>query len=279
MGWGASPLRLRNHGVVSAALGEPFSRLRPTPTSRGGTSTSRAGDAWVEVRIQMQDRRREGVASARERGEGARCSVLESFAEGGRASIHLGRQEGARGFERPVAIKRLLGTFAHDPRFLAMFADAARVAQARGYVRERSSGIGEGRLSYMAPEQLGSSEVSRATDVYACGVMLWEMLGNRRLRSGRTPERPAAQILLATVPPPSRGAAGPIDPALEDVVRRATANNPSDRFASALEMAGRPAARARSRRWGVLRTPRLARRRRQRTCLRLRPRTTPAIRR
>src|SRR5262249_24957061 len=47
---------------------------------------------------------------------------------GGMATVHLGRLSGPVGFTKTVAIKRLHAQFAHDPEFVAMFLDEARLA-------------------------------------------------------------------------------------------------------------------------------------------------------
>ena len=57
-----------------------------------------------------------------------RYALFEAIASGGMASVHLGRLMGPVGFARTVAIKRLHETFAHDPEFVAMFLDEARLA-------------------------------------------------------------------------------------------------------------------------------------------------------
>ncbi len=58
-----------------------------------------------------------------------RYTLLEEFAVGGMASVHLGVMSGAAGFNRVVAIKRLHRQFISDPSFVAMLIDEARVSQ------------------------------------------------------------------------------------------------------------------------------------------------------
>ena len=57
-----------------------------------------------------------------------RYVLFEQFASGGMASVHLGRQRGAGGFARTVAIKRLHPSRAGEPEFVAMLLDEARLA-------------------------------------------------------------------------------------------------------------------------------------------------------
>jgi hypothetical protein len=94
----------------------------------------------------------------------------------------------------------------------------------------------KGKLSYMAPEQLRSSPVDRRTDIFAAGVVLWETLTLRRLFQGEDVGQVAGQILWGNVPPPS--SFNPeVPPALDEVVARALARSPEDRFATAREFA------------------------------------------
>src|SRR5512141_3056255 len=57
-----------------------------------------------------------------------RYEALRPIASGGMATVYLGRAEGARGFERQVAIKAMHPHLAQDPEFVAMFLDEARMA-------------------------------------------------------------------------------------------------------------------------------------------------------
>jgi len=56
--------------------------------------------------------------------------LTERVGEGGMASVWRAVTRGAAGFQRPVAIKRVLGNLAQDPHFLAMFIEEARVGAA-----------------------------------------------------------------------------------------------------------------------------------------------------
>jgi serine/threonine protein kinase len=57
-----------------------------------------------------------------------RYEALRPIASGGMATVYLGRAEGARGFERQVAIKAMHPHLAQDPEFVTMFLDEARMA-------------------------------------------------------------------------------------------------------------------------------------------------------
>jgi serine/threonine-protein kinase len=58
-----------------------------------------------------------------------RYKLLAQLATGGMAEIHLARQEGIKGFERLVVVKKILPHLAAEEAFLEMFFDERLVAQ------------------------------------------------------------------------------------------------------------------------------------------------------
>ncbi len=95
------------------------------------------------------------------------------------------------------------------------------------------TGLFMGSPKYMAPEQIRGERVSAATDVYALGVVLYEML------SGKVPfDRPnSVNLLMAHVsePVPAMSAINPSahpPPELEDIVYRCLSKRPEDRYGS-----------------------------------------------
>jgi tetratricopeptide (TPR) repeat protein len=110
------------------------------------------------------------------------------------------------------------------------------IATAQGHTRLTHSGMVLGTAAYMAPEQLEGDETTRATDIYALGVVAYEALTGERAREGRTPLELAHRI--ATSPPPDlRDAMPDASPQAADVLKRAMARDPRDRPASAGELA------------------------------------------
>jgi hypothetical protein len=85
----------------------------------------------------------------------------------------------------------------------------------------------KGKLGYMAPEQLAGDPCDHRVDVWALGVVLWEMLTGRRLFKGPVGEV-LARIRAADVPPLAQ--LGVPHPPLERVVRAAVARDPDARF-------------------------------------------------
>jgi serine/threonine-protein kinase len=95
-----------------------------------------------------------------------------------------------------------------------------------------------GTPEYMSPEQARGDEVDARADLYAAGVMLYEMLVGAPPFSGRTPI--GTMSAHVSEPPRSPRAVRPgsnISPGLEAVMLRALAKDPEARFASARELA------------------------------------------
>jgi serine/threonine protein kinase len=110
------------------------------------------------------------------------------------------------------------------------------VAKAVGRLQTTREGQLMGKLSYMAPEQLRSEPIDARTDVYAAGVVLWEMLTGKRLFPGDNEGVVLTKILLNEKRPPSAFVPG-LDPAWDEVTMKAIDADPSRRFDSAEAMA------------------------------------------
>ncbi|NUO53383.1 MAG: serine/threonine protein kinase [Polyangiaceae bacterium] len=269
-----------------------------------------------------------------------RYALEEPIASGGMATIYLGRQVGAVGFSRLVAIKRLHPHFASEPDFVAMFLDEARLAArvrhpnvvetldvvregtetfivlelvdgeslagllnalreqgermpvevatsivsglcrglhaahearapdgaplgivhrdvsphnvlvgADGVARVADFGVAlanvrlsqtragqvKGKPAYMAPEQLSRDEVTRASDIYASGVVLWELLAGRRAYEVANEGALYARVIAGAIPNLCDVAPW-VPPPLAEAVHRALRREPNERYGSALEM-------------------------------------------
>ncbi len=270
-----------------------------------------------------------------------RYAIHGKIAQGGMAAVHFGRLQGAAGFARTVAVKRLHAHLAEEPEFLATMIDEARlaarihhlnvvptldvvseagellvvmeyvrgevlsrlmrgeeqrkrriplpiasavalgalhglhaaheatsdrgtplgivhrdvspqnvlvgvdgvpriidfgVAKAAGRLQTTSQGVVKGKIAYMAPEQLSAAETTRSADIYAMGVVLWEMLTGLRLFDGETDTVLIMKVLSGSAKPPSTHAPN-LPPELDTLVMRALSRDPAGRFATTLEMA------------------------------------------
>ncbi len=81
-----------------------------------------------------------------------------------------------------------------------------------------------GTASYLAPEQIEHGTADTRTDVYACGVVLYEMLTGAKPHTGDTPAQVLFGHLNADVPPPSDAVPG-LAAGLDGVVAAATARD------------------------------------------------------
>jgi eukaryotic-like serine/threonine-protein kinase len=94
-----------------------------------------------------------------------------------------------------------------------------------------------GTPGYMAPEQAVGEAVDHRADLYALGVVLWELLVGRELFEGHELTRIVTRQ-LTTDPPTVREASGDpnIPPALDQLIARLLARGPDDRPATAAEV-------------------------------------------
>ncbi|MDG5802650.1 Stk1 family PASTA domain-containing Ser/Thr kinase [Streptomyces ossamyceticus] len=85
-----------------------------------------------------------------------------------------------------------------------------------------------GTVAYLAPEQLEHGTTDTRVDVYACGVMLYEMLTGGKPHGGDTPAQVLYHALNDDVPPPSAAVPG-LPYELDELVASATARHPEVR--------------------------------------------------
>jgi serine/threonine protein kinase len=98
------------------------------------------------------------------------------------------------------------------------------------------SGTLKGKFAYMAPEQTASNEIDRRIDIFATGIVLHEILTGRRLFKGENDMQTIERVRRCEVVAPSLF--NPLcPPQLDQIVLRALAKNPDDRYQSASEMA------------------------------------------
>ena len=109
------------------------------------------------------------------------------------------------------------------------------VAKAQGRLHATKDGGVKGKLAYLAPEQVGG-DVTARTDLYAAGLVLWEMLVGARVIEGESEPELLVKALDPVIVAPSTRAPG-VPPALDAVVLRALCKEPEGRFATGTEQA------------------------------------------
>jgi serine/threonine-protein kinase len=92
-----------------------------------------------------------------------------------------------------------------------------------------------GTPEYMSPEQARGTAVDTRSDIYTCGVLLYQMVTGRVPFTGDTPFEIAIRQVEETPKPPSSLVRG-LSPRLENLILRALAKAPGDRPQSAREM-------------------------------------------
>jgi serine/threonine-protein kinase len=96
------------------------------------------------------------------------------------------------------------------------------------------AGTLKGKLAYMSPEQVAGEPIDRRTDVFALGVVLWELTTGQRLFRMENDLDTLAKVQECIVPRPSTIVRGyPID--LEKIVMKALAKNKNERYRTARE--------------------------------------------
>jgi len=109
------------------------------------------------------------------------------------------------------------------------------VAKVADRVNETKSGAVKGKIGYLSPEQARGQHLDRRSDLYALGIVMWEMLTVERLyKRGSDFEAMSAIITEPTPPPSSRRRDVP--PEMDRLVLRALAKSPDERFQTAEEL-------------------------------------------
>jgi serine/threonine protein kinase/beta-lactam-binding protein with PASTA domain len=95
-----------------------------------------------------------------------------------------------------------------------------------------TAGMIMGTVAYLSPEQVATGNADARSDVYAAGIMLYELLTGAPPYTGDTAISVAYRHVNSDVPPPSQ-IAGEVPPELDELVLRATRRDPAVRPADA----------------------------------------------
>jgi eukaryotic-like serine/threonine-protein kinase len=110
------------------------------------------------------------------------------------------------------------------------------IAKAAGRIQVTRDGQIKGKLAYMPPEQLAARALTRAVDIYASAVVMWETLTTERLFKGESEAETLAKIIRDPVPAPT-AVVPSIPPAFDAPIMRALSRDPARRHATARELA------------------------------------------
>lgn len=110
------------------------------------------------------------------------------------------------------------------------------LAKANSQLERSEPGIIKGKFSYLSPEAAQGYEIDHRTDIFAVGIILWEMLANRRLFLGDTDLDTVRQVQRAEVPS-IRQYNPHVNPQLEAVIAKSLAREADERYQSAQDFA------------------------------------------
>jgi serine/threonine-protein kinase len=110
------------------------------------------------------------------------------------------------------------------------------IAKALSSSTETRTGVLKGKIAYMAPEQALGEAIDRRVDIFAMGMVLWEVLAGRRPFKGVEDVAVIQKIVAGAIPSP-RTVKPDIPELLERICMKAIAHARDDRYATATEMA------------------------------------------
>jgi serine/threonine-protein kinase len=109
------------------------------------------------------------------------------------------------------------------------------VAKAADRIVHTTTGAQKGKVAYMCPEQIRGESVDRRADIFAMGVVLWEVLVGKRLFKASNDFATAERVKECRIVP-LRKMRPEVAPELAAIVERCLALNPRDRFPTARDL-------------------------------------------
>jgi len=110
------------------------------------------------------------------------------------------------------------------------------IAKATSLASSTEVGEVKGKFAYMAPEQVRAQPVDARTDLFALGILLYQITTGKHPFRGENPGETLQNICAERGPTPPSAFLPDYPAELESVVLKALAKNPDDRFATANEM-------------------------------------------
>ena len=109
------------------------------------------------------------------------------------------------------------------------------IAKAAGKASKTQAGILKGKFGYMSPEQVRGLPIDKRSDIFAVGIVLYELLTGERLFIGESDFSTLEKVRNVEITPPS-SYNKKIPAELERVVLKALARDPDDRYANAIDL-------------------------------------------
>ncbi len=118
------------------------------------------------------------------------------------------------------------------PTKLVDFGIAKATAKGDGKTK---TGTVKGKFAYLSPEQVLGLPIDKRVDVFACGIMLYEILANRNPFRGETEYQSLQNIVHLTVPPLANSRPD-VPIAFDAIINKALQRKPEDRFGTCREL-------------------------------------------
>jgi serine/threonine-protein kinase len=110
------------------------------------------------------------------------------------------------------------------------------LAKATTQLEKSEQGMVKGKFGYLAPESALGELVDSQADIFAVGIMLWEMIANKRLFFGETDFATVRMVQQAQIPS-LRAIVKEVPPDLEAVINKALAKDKNERYKTAEALA------------------------------------------
>jgi eukaryotic-like serine/threonine-protein kinase len=109
------------------------------------------------------------------------------------------------------------------------------IAKAALSSTETEAGVLKGKVAYMSPEQAMGGRIDQRADIFAMGIVLWELLARQRLMTGESAANTLHKLMNEPIPRLS-SVLPDVDPALDAIVMKSLEKDPRYRWRSAASM-------------------------------------------
>ncbi len=164
--------------------------------------------------------------------QGVACGIVAQACAGLHHAHETKRPDGSEMgiIHRDVSPQNLLLTYEGFVKVLDF-----GIAKAEGRATRTRAGTVKGKFAYMSPEQCTGESIDRRADIFALGIILFELCTSRRLYKRSSAIETCEAILKGEVPNPSTVSTSVSQP-VAAVILKALARNKNDRFATAEAM-------------------------------------------
>jgi eukaryotic-like serine/threonine-protein kinase len=160
------------------------------------------------------------------------CFVIMKVCEG-LDYAHNKRDQGGRELNlvhRDVSPQNVLVSFEGEVKLIDF-----GIAKAAGKGSKTQAGILKGKFGYMSPEQVRGLPIDRRSDIFSCGIVLYELLTGERLFVGESDFSTLEKVRNVEILPPSTYNRR-IPDELERIVLKALAKDVEDRYQNAIDL-------------------------------------------